>query len=232
MDRLRSVECSAPTAWKVVVKLALKAETESGGRRRRSNLRATMYKILDQVIAIDLSMTCWPGDPPPGQVSEIIEIGVCPLEVRSGRILDKRSIIVKPRRSSVSPLCTSLTGITPEDAERGLEFGAACAALEQDYLCRHRPWTSYGNQIRRVIKKQCRRDAAAYPFGASHINIKTMAAVFRALGQEVGLVEILRTLNLPLEGDRHRAADRARNAAILLSKLIIESRMKYLSGTN
>ena len=43
-----------------------------------------MPKILDKIIVIDLEATCWEGDPPPGQESEIIEIGLCILDVATG----------------------------------------------------------------------------------------------------------------------------------------------------
>ena len=39
-----------------------------------------MAKRLDQILVIDVESTCWAGAQPEGQVSEIIEIGVCPVD--------------------------------------------------------------------------------------------------------------------------------------------------------
>ena len=40
-----------------------------------------MARKLDQILVVDVEATCWEGDPPPGQISEIIEIGLCVLDV-------------------------------------------------------------------------------------------------------------------------------------------------------
>jgi inhibitor of KinA sporulation pathway (predicted exonuclease) len=61
-------------------------------------------KKLDQIIVIDVESTCWQDTPPVGQESEIIEIGVCTVDVASGKRLEKESILVKPERSKVSIL--------------------------------------------------------------------------------------------------------------------------------
>ena len=59
-----------------------------------------MAKKLDQILVIDLEATCWLGDPPEGQESDIIEIGLCTLDVATGQRLDKASIVVRPERST------------------------------------------------------------------------------------------------------------------------------------
>lgn len=66
-----------------------------------------MAKRLDLILVVDVESTCWDGDPPRGEENEIIEIGVCTLEVASGQRRDRRSILVRPERSRVSPFCTS-----------------------------------------------------------------------------------------------------------------------------
>ena len=42
--------------------------------------------------------------PTEGQTNDIIEIGLCPLEVSTGRRLEKRSILVRPERSRGQPV--------------------------------------------------------------------------------------------------------------------------------
>ena len=54
-----------------------------------------MAKRLDQILVIDVESTCWEGDPPAGQESDIIEIGLCTLDVTSGDRLESISILVK-----------------------------------------------------------------------------------------------------------------------------------------
>lgn len=48
-----------------------------------------MAKRFDWIVVIDVESTCWAGTPPPGQVSEIVEIGVCPVDVAALQRLAK-----------------------------------------------------------------------------------------------------------------------------------------------
>ena len=63
-------------------------------------------RTFDRIVVVDVEATCWAADPPPDQTSEIIEIGVCILDVANGERLDRKSILVRPTQSSVSAFCT------------------------------------------------------------------------------------------------------------------------------
>ena len=191
-----------------------------------------MGRLVDRILAIDISLTCWPGQPPAGEIPEILEVGVCPVDVASARVLERQSLIVVPTQSVLSPYCRQVTGITPTDLLNGRSFKATCELLDREYLSQHRVWTSYGNHVRRRLKKQCERMHVHYPFGASHINLKSILTIFRGWNKEPSLPETLARLNLPLTGTRHRAADRAYHCALLMSRLLIEHRMKLTGGTN
>ena len=73
-----------------------------------------MSQRLDAVLVVDVEATCWKGATPPGETSEIIEIGVCLADVATGERRERESILVKPTRSGISAFCTELTTITPE----------------------------------------------------------------------------------------------------------------------
>ncbi|UCH92600.1 MAG: exonuclease domain-containing protein [Candidatus Aminicenantes bacterium] len=178
-------------------------------------------KKLDQIIVIDVEATCWEGEPPEGQENEIIEIGICPLEVATGKRLEKRSIIVKPERSTVSIFCTQLTSLTREDVEKGISFKEACSLLKREYRTKQRVWASYGDYDRRQFEKQCLCRDIAYPFGPTHINVKNLFAFAHQLPREVGMAEALKILDLPLEGFHHRGEDDAWNIAGILSELLL-----------
>jgi hypothetical protein len=61
-----------------------------------------MASLLDKIVAVDVESTCWEGNPPPGQVSEVIQVGVCTVDTKSLERAEKRSILVKPVRSEAS----------------------------------------------------------------------------------------------------------------------------------
>lgn len=181
-------------------------------------------KKLEQIIVVDIECTCWQGAPPMGQESEIIEVGICPLDVASGERLEKRSILVKPERSKVSSFCTRLTTLTQEQVDQGIDFANACSILRNKYAAKDTIWASYGDYDRRQFEKQCAARKIAYPFGPSHINIKSLFAVIHAFNEEVGMEVALELLDLPLEGTHHRAGDDAWNIAGILSKLLLQAR--------
>lgn len=173
---------------------------------------------------IDVESTCWEGAPPAGQESEIIEIGICAIDVASGQRLPKASILVKPERSRVSEFCTQLTTLTPEQVDRGIPFATACSILTQQHLSKERVWASYGDYDRRQFERQCQSRKVSYPFGPTHINVKNLFAITHALPHEVGMAEALELLNLPLEGTHHRGGDDAWNIAGILSDLLLRAR--------
>jgi inhibitor of KinA sporulation pathway (predicted exonuclease) len=189
-----------------------------------------MARKLDQIIVVDVESTCWEGAPPVGQESEIIEIGLCPVEVASGLRLERRSILVRPARSTVSPFCTALTALTQEEVETGIPFAGACALLVREYRTRERLWASWGDYDRRQFERQCAAQDVPYPFGPGHLNAKTLFAVMHALPHELGMEAALQRLGLPLEGTHHRAGDDAWNIAAILSGLLLRGRAEEAAG--
>jgi len=94
-----------------------------------------MAKKLDKIVVIDIEATCWEGNIPEGMSSDIIEIGVCLLDIHTGEISDNKGIMVLPERSIVSPFCTELTTITQEMLDKeGVSFKEACSILKKEYL--------------------------------------------------------------------------------------------------
>jgi inhibitor of KinA sporulation pathway (predicted exonuclease) len=179
-----------------------------------------MAKKLDHIVVVDLESTCWESSPPPGETSEIIEIGICPLELSTGRRLEKRSLLIKPTRSRISEFCTRLTTLTPVQVERGITFTEACEILRKEYHARDRVWASFGDYDRTMFQKQCAATGVPYPFGPRHLNVKTLFAIARGLHHEVGMSEALALMNMPLEGTHHRGDDDAWNIAGILAQLI------------
>jgi len=180
-----------------------------------------MARKLDHVIIIDIEATCWEGNsPPPGQENEIIEIGICPLELSTCRRLEKRSLLVRPERSEISPFCTQLTTISPEMVAGAMTFAEACEILRKEYDTRNRLWASFGDYDRNQFQRQCESFKVPYPFGTSHLNVKTLFAVLRGLPHEVGMDGAIRMMGRELEGTHHRGHDDAWNIAGILAEIL------------
>jgi len=180
-----------------------------------------MTRALDKILVIDVEATCWEGDPPGGEISEIIEIGLCVLNVASGERLAPRAIMVRPKLSTLSEYCIQLTTITPETLADGLTFAEACDLLREEYHSHQRTWASYGDYDRLQFSNQCEQWGIPYPFGSAHINVKNLLALQLGLKKEVSLQRGCGLLGLAFEGTIHRGVDDAWNIAAMLERVLL-----------
>lgn len=174
----------------------------------------------DIVVIVDIESTCWKNNnAPDGQISEIIEIGICTLEIANLQIHNKRSIFVKPIESTISPFCTELTTITPNMIERkGIAFDSACQRLRDEYHTKNRLWLSWGNYDHRMFMEQCSRRDIEFPFSENHCNLKGLFA--NIYGNRLGMKAALNKIGLDLQGTHHRGDDDAYNIARILAYLL------------
>jgi len=177
----------------------------------------------DKIVIVDIEATCWRGStPPPGEQHEIIEVGVCNLDVRSGLPMDKRSILVKPTRSKVSPFCTKLTTLTQELVDTGGTFAEACITLERDYETKTHLWGSWGEYDHKMFRKQCESFGVSYPFSDHYVNLKAVFANLVNRKKQVGMMRALKMLDIKPEGTHHRGDDDAWNIARIVTYLFKE----------
>lgn len=175
--------------------------------------------FFKEILVVDIESTCW-EEPRIEDNGEIIEIGICPIETKSGDLLESRGIIVNPKNSKVSEFCTKLTTLTQEDVDSGISFKDACNILVDEYHSKKYVWASYGSYDKNQFETQCKRENVGYPFAKAHINIKILFALRYSLKRDVGMVKALKLLDMPLVGTHHRGIDDARNIANILSKIL------------
>ncbi len=174
---------------------------------------------------VDLESTCWDGEPPSGELPEIIEVGVAVMDARKLEVVDKHAILVRPEHSQVSEFCTHLTSITPEMVEGGVSFREACAWIHRVLKPKDRLWASWGDYDRRMFERMCKEFDVPYPWGVGHMNVKTLFAL-ATNGHEVGMDKALAQLGLPLNGHHHRGVDDALNIAAILRVLLARARRR------
>lgn len=183
-----------------------------------------MARTLDQILVVDVESTCWRGEPPTGQRSEIIEIGIVLLDGQTLERHRKTSILVRPTTSEVSEFCTELTTLRPEDVADAPSFSDACKLLRSEFDSRSRVFASFGDYDRRQFQRQCDAEGVGFPFGPTHLNVKTLAALSLGWAHEAGMPSVLEALGLTLEGTHHRGHDDAWNIAKILAASIEASR--------
>lgn len=174
-----------------------------------------MAKRLDHVLVIDVESTCWDTRPPRGMFSEIIEVGICLVDVKCLQRVERRSILVRPQNSEVSPFCTELTTLTQSLVETGVPLAEAVRILQVDYRGAERLMASWGDYDRGQFQRNCKDYNLEYPFGPTHLNIKNLFSVALGLPKELGIDEAFQHVGLTLEGTHHRGGDDAWNIAEL-----------------
>lgn len=175
-----------------------------------------------EILIIDLEATCWEQDgDDQKQKSEIIEIGICKLNIETGKITSSEGILIKPVKSEINEFCTHLTSITPQMTdEHGITLSEACNILEKLYNSKNLTWASYGGYDRTMLKEQCSKIGIPYPMSSHHINVKVLLSDIHDLAKGIGMARALRMLHIPLEGTHHRGVDDAKNIAKILYTLI------------
>ena len=182
---------------------------------------------FDSLLVVDLEATCWKGDPPTGEQSDIIEIGVALLDLASLEVRSTESILVRPERSSVSRFCTELTTLTQEMVDAGQSLRDACAYLQRKYESRTRVWASFGDYDRRMFEKSCEELNIPYPVGPSHLNVKNLYPLFAGKTFAKGMRGVLEEMGLPHVGTHHRGVDDARNIAAILAEILKRGRREH-----
>lgn len=184
-----------------------------------------MNRDMNFLLVIDLESTCWEGQPPPGQVSEIIEIGVTEVDVKNLKLLRSESLLARPSRSTVSEFCTKLTGHTAEELhEKGTSILKAFDRLVDGFAARTRPWASWGAYDRNMIQSVSYFHQVQSPVTQQHINVKTLFSLVHGLPVELGMAEALQRMSWPLEGRHHNGMDDSKNIAKLLIDVLRRSR--------
>lgn len=207
-------------------------------------------KLQDEILIVDLETTCWEKNIiPAGEVSDIIEIGVAHLDIKTLEITKNWGIYVEPVRSTISEFCTDLTGISSKTIqELGIPIFKAFTALEFE-KSRQRTWASWGNFDRKKMETDCYGphclDLAdilfgkygaqsrlnplsvilKYPMAPRHINVKTLFTVCLGLEKEPGMKEALEIIGIKLEGRHHSGKDDANNIAKILAYLLRKTRL-------
>lgn len=183
-------------------------------------MKNAMSKKLDWALVIDVESTCWEHKPPRGQTSEIIEVGLCVVDLQLLERRERRSIMVRPGMSEVSEFCTQLTGITPDMLSDAAPLSDALQLLHDEFRCSERLFASWGDYDRNQFMRNCRTYNLKYPFGPTHLNVKNLFSAAFGLTCELGIDAACARLGVTMEGTHHRGVDDAWNVARILCLLL------------
>ena len=177
---------------------------------------------LEDLNIVDLEATCWMKTPPAHVKSEIIEIGICSINLRTNDITKaERNYYVWRDEMDISPFCTQLTGITEELLrEEGRPLDEVFVQLKDDFKIHKRPWISWGDYDRRQLGRECQDKGLDYPFSRTHTNIKYEFSKLLGLRDQYSVSRALQHIGAEFEGSPHSGKDDAENIARLQNYLL------------
>ena len=173
----------------------------------------------DKLFVVDLETTCSNGNAEQKQ-NEIIEIGLSIVDTKLFRVEKNLSIMIKPQRSEVTPFCTQLTGIKPEDVVDGLLLSEASELLMKDYGSLDYVWASWGDFDRYMMNRECTHYKCRIPFNRQHLNIKVLYGLTYRKDALLGLGAAVKDSGSTFIGTPHSGVDDARNAAQLFINMV------------
>lgn len=191
-----------------------------------------MSADIKYVNVVDVEATCWETKEEQGtRPNEVIEIGICRLNLRDDTVDMKTSYVVKPKFTEVSPFCTSLTGWHPDMINNaGMSIEEALERVALEHRMNNRSvWFSCG-QYDRVklgsVGSGSLLDLYGIPYSinpfaqAQHFNVKTLFALKHRLKKEMGMARMIAHIGETIEGRHHNGADDAWNIAKLVRNVL------------
>ena len=166
----------------------------------------------NRILFVDVELTCWEGEPPAGEQPEVIAFGIVDLKTDDLKIRREKIFFVRPQVSTISPFCTTLTGITPKEAESAPPLPEVVRTIRKTFG--QSDWCAWGRDDV-LIRESCERAGAELPFPGGFHDLSGQLRTLLGLTYRLGLDEALARFKLDWEGPPHDALADARNLARL-----------------
>lgn len=173
-----------------------------------------------KIVCFDLEMCCWNDATETGKkTGEIIEIGICKIDLEKGTILKRAQYYVKPEKDEISPFCTELTGITQRViSKQGRPLADVIQTMIKNFGGSNSIYAAWGRDDQ-VLFNECKEKGIDLPF-QNYLNIALLDRVKNRRSSKVNMTEVMKEYDLDFEGQLHSGADDAYNLARLCLKIL------------
>lgn len=167
-----------------------------------------------------------------GQLSEIVEIGACKVDLKLGKITDQFQIYIKPKSGYVAKSTRKFINMTKEDLKQAVTFKEGVERFSQwlgegYYLC------SWGRDDRLHFINECLRNRMRLDWLINYNDIQQQIGKMLGITKnQVGLKTALDLAGIEPQGIAHRGIDDAINTAELLIKYLSEVKLQKNSLTS
>jgi inhibitor of KinA sporulation pathway (predicted exonuclease) len=171
---------------------------------------------FNRLLFVDVELTCWEDAAPEGEIAELIAIGIVDLKTDTLEFRREKLFYVRPQLSTISPFCSTLTGITPKEAESAPPLPEVVRTIRKTFG--QSDWCAWGRDDE-LIREGCERTGAELPFPGSFHDLAAQMRTLLGLTYRLGLDEALQRFGLDWEGAPHNPLADAKNLARLFATL-------------
>ena len=178
--------------------------------KRLGRITTALYLDLEMNCSDELQSSLNKSDP------EIIEIGICRLDVPSLRIAHETNYLVRPLHLDISLRCTAITGLTRDDLKSAPSFKDVLASIRRDWPVNATcfAWGKDGD----ILERDCRKNHLDIPF-RRFLDLNQIVRSALLLEQQPGVHSAMELLGLSADGGAHMAVIDARNTARIHAEL-------------
>jgi inhibitor of KinA sporulation pathway (predicted exonuclease) len=177
-----------------------------------------ILQSYDFMMIVDIEHTCTLDGSIPPDEREIIELGAVVIDIKSIKIIDEFSALIKPQRHpKISNFCSQLTGITQPELDNSNNFETVFLNFLNWYpLTSKVLFATWGSYDLVQINIDCEFHNLQHFSPSAVLNLKKAFKAVNKLKKPVGLSRALELCQCEDKGSRHRALDDARNTVQLL----------------
>ncbi|WP_165763885.1 3'-5' exonuclease [Halalkalibacter urbisdiaboli] len=148
-----------------------------------------------------------------GQLSEIVEIGACKIDLETKQIIDQIQIYISPKRG-ISKSTRKFIKMNDDDVKNALTFHTGIERFVQwlnddYYLC------AWGKDDKFHLLNQCLRNRMNVDWLRNYNDIQKPISNLLKAEHQLGLKNALQTVGIEATGKAHRGIDDAINTAKL-----------------
>ena len=177
-----------------------------------SNASDAGMSKYNRMLFVDVELTCWEGAPPAGEAPELIACGIVDLKTDDLEIRREKVFLIRPVASTISPFCSTLTGITPNEAGAAPPLTEVARTIRKSFGVSD--WCAWGRDDE-LIRTSCAAVGVDPPFPGGFHDLSAQVRGLLGLTYRLGLDEALSRFGLDWEGPAHDALADARNLARL-----------------
>ncbi|WP_161568376.1 3'-5' exonuclease [Anaerobacillus alkaliphilus] len=162
-----------------------------------------------------------------GQLSEIVEIGACKVDLKSKKIIDQFQLYIKPKSGYVSKSTRKFIKVTKEELKDAVTFNQGIKTFsdwlgEDYYLC------AWGKDDKAHIINQCVRNKIKLDWFRNYNDLQKQIGdiLVEQNNSQLGLKNALTIAGIEPVGKAHRGIDDAINTAELLLHFVEKITLK------